>query len=516
MIGKTEKNGERILSRILNIKRILLAVILSLIFFFLVFIRYKASSNFFVYPNLFCDENIYFLEALRMTRDKDVIPQSFHGGSANYLLPSMLVALDIQVTDQELFFLGRAIYSVVLPVVSALFLAGAVFNLTRKIWLVVVTLVSFVLSPVILATGLYWYPDSWIYFWTSLVILLLTFQWKSQRNSFVLRGLVIFVLALGLSTKLTFLFVVLWVFIVRVIQLTQIEKQKAKNVMIEVSKDAITLLLFFLILNPGYIARYLSAIRWSASNFFVYQVDTANSGSNATYLNGLEFHITLLALSIPMLLLPALYYVVSLKRQFLVVSTIFPIILLIAIFSAQSQYLARNLLVIIPFAILLGTLGLDALQHGNKLRNKSAYLLVGVMVALQGFAVASFTLTNYKADPRTFLMQSTREFSPRTIGVSDACTNSGLPTFVDTVVDPLMTRQLSDYVLLSSGISILRGFDDPVSWDKPVYWGLEFGRDPNQLILGDFLNVYNSPTLPKGYDYQVIEGNHFSVIVLSR
>lgn len=477
-------------------------------------LRAEASSDFYPFGLIFCDEQIYLSEAWRMVADRDVFQSDFRGGGLNYLLANFILAFGGVLSEAALFEIGRWIYAVVLPSATPVVTGLALAIVSRSVFAGAFTILLFSLSPLFMATGLYWYPDSYIGLFTSIVLLVWS-TWKSGRISEVafsrLSGVV---LALGLSVKPTFAFILVFVLVLVV---SAVEGKESFRGRVLESKTKIQMMAFwtlgvFLTLNYAVFLRPLFFLRDQMLNVLVYQ----RGGQQRDFVAGFEFYGSLLLLSVPFAAIVFLFYTTTNPKLNRLVQVAFGLLIsYILVFSLQTQYLPRNLNLILPIFFFLLGLGVASLK--NRQRSRPLFIGLITLTLLQTIWTSALAVTSAAGDPRqssSFIdLVSQEPF----VAVNDFCSSAGLP--VDEVLkSPLSSETHYPLVLqFSAGTGLIGGrIHDPLSFRKGPFYGIETANRGGEFVLIDFFDLGDSPppaTL-SGYKSTWIQGRHLSILVL--
>ncbi len=476
----------------------------------IIWARLNLTSDFYPAPYLFCDENIYLGESGSILENNDYYPRDFRAGVINYLLPLTFSWLNFSLDQQSIFFLGRLFYAVLLPAASIAVTACAVFLNTKSVSAGLITAVTFGFSPVFLSLGLYWYPDSYISLWLSFIFLCLTCldrDYLEKKSALYFIGLLF---GIGLATKATFVIVILAVVLylrIKVIGSYRHDKDSWHKL------GAIFFLTTIFLFLPG-LDRNLLFVRGQFINFSVYQTGERN------LFQGLDFYFSLVALSVPVLFLIFLPLVFKpLSRTPLVVLSAALVFLTIAIFAPQTQYLARNLLLVSPAIFFTVGVGYKLLLERMRLSTTrtmilSTTLCINALFAIDWLIQSQRVLV---ADPRSVVEESVNQ-EIQVVGTFGECSVVETNPRTVTQVDPDYENSLESYFFTTSSRRFVGSDFDPVSWKRPIFSGFELATKPDISLLKDYLDWEDGSIdpVPKGYLLYEYPGRHLHFYVLER
>jgi len=360
------------------------------------------------YPFVQCDENIYFLESQRLILDNSVVFNEFRGGGFNFLPTTLSVVFGFHLDPLTLQLFGRFLLAVFIGGIAPALAFLLANRLTKKFLIALVVGLSTLFSPLLIINSVYWYPDSYIVSFALLAVLLspmsseggVTSRWK-----LILLGIVC---GLGLSVKVTFAVVILFV-----MNLVWINDRQ--NFLKPVARSSFTTVfvpafLTWLSLNWPALVTPLDFIRNNGGNLVVYQGDTRS-------IEGLLFYAIAAG---PMALgaiqsvgiLVGSAFAFKLRDQFGRAAVV-ALTIGIVVFGLQAQWLHRNMTTFFVFSLILFALGMnytwEKLRASDKHCGAGFALVTIALVAVTslGFVQSTFERSRIGASGPSIHQQAT-------------------------------------------------------------------------------------------------------------
>lgn len=469
--------------------------------------RVNLTKDFFPHPYLFCDEEIYLSESLRMMENSDLLPQVFLGGPVNFFLPTFLTLIGLELDASSLLEVGRLFYSVFLPTIATAVLLLAVLVETKEKSLSLATSTFYGFSPLFLPVGLYWYPDSFIAVFTSLLLLCLSAERSgliSEKVSSLLLGIVC---ALGIATKATFLLITAMLVLFRLYSRHQVDVPNSNNT--HLATFSKTLFIALAILFFPAVDRNLLFVRGQFTNVAVYQ------NGNRNIIEGLEYYGSHMLIAVFLLIILALPGIIGVLRENALVTWSFLVVsIYVGIWALQAQYLVRNLNLIGPLVCFIAAMAI----YRSRGLLKSRYIPLTLALSLTQAVYVGLPVVsdNSSEDPRIAVAS---KFSGRTqlVGTARQCSLIEESPYVRTIEDTQMKDELQIYIFTSIDDNLLFTGSDKLSWTNPVLTGVEFVR-PAKGVMADYLDL---DTQTRGffwpsYKSEVFPGRHLDLIYLER
>ncbi len=334
------------------------------------------------HPFVQCDENIYFLESQRMLAEQSVIFNEFRGGGINFLPTVIGVLLGLEIDELGLQLFGRIFLTVVIGGLAPLFAYLVARKLSGGVVIPLAVGLSAAFSPLLLLNSVYWYPDSYIAtvalatVWFGLGLL--------DSDSIPKRRLILLgvLFGIGLSVKVTFLAVILFVVLV-------IWKQSKKGfTKASLLPLGVSTMISWLIINWPAIITPFDFIRNNGGNIVVYQGTTRS-------IEGLAFY----AIAVGPMAIGALQFCIALIGAYLAIKKRdFPGIVAgvllasaVGLFGLQAQWLHRNMDLFFVFSIVLLTLGYKYTAGAMRAsRTGLRFLSVSIMALYLSLGAAQF------------------------------------------------------------------------------------------------------------------------------
>lgn len=485
------------------------------------------------HPYLFCDEGMFLLDAFRMYESGNLVTQEFRSGSLNSLpitiLARLLQPLFGVLTVDGFLTLGRVALTVTLSSLATIFIFLATKKITASNKLALLSALIYVLSPFAMAMSRYWYPDHYIVFFSSIFLWLVAdveFASLTKRKIFFIA----LTAALALSTKLTFAPIFgAWLLAAaaRSLWASKAEMLIVRTVVIKiVSMSLLTLMLFCFInysifITPG---GFLSGLAFNSNN---YQSETLLG-------SGIIFYsiLTLMFVSpfLTALAIPGLFFV-KMSNLLLLLS---PVAVFIILMGSQGMVVNRNLAVLVPFVVVLTTIGLGALVSRLKtLEAVFPFKLMGAVIGgfllLNAGLISIAWVDGLKIDSRVLAVAEIRDLQipgSEIVGVNWSCSGEtpAIAAGVKTQVDTLMAEGFPYYIFDTA-------YSSPVNkW----YWGdssnayfwnqrfMHFYNMNDRNLLAEILSVGAEKASPmtspvNGYEVvKVVQGEGPALVVLRK
>jgi hypothetical protein len=414
-------------------------------------------------PYLFCDESI-FLNAVNSFNLPSFYVNEFRAGGVN-IFPILIIKHLFSIESvTALIITARIFYLILLGSFTCYF----IYKISRVLGfdklLSFLSVLIFLLSPVVLSVSRIWYPDNYIYLFSSgfLYYLLMSKIFLKIRY-FIFFGIFF---GLAVSTKYTAIFLFF-----PIVFLFSLDKKIITYLIISCIVSFTT----FLLINYSIFL-----------NFDKFYLDFIHNVNNYGAHQWLDFSGPLLYLASSIVIFATPFflpiYLIGLFKSNLIfdfrmklIFLLFPIIY-IYYFGTASLVIVRNISILIPFLIPVFTLGIYCIINYGK-RNLTIFLIF----LAPAFYYASIVFSNNAPDSRliaqTWIIENIDKSS--TFAANEFCSGSS-PAEVagySTAGDSGFTSS-SDYVLISS------------YWNSPLssfYWT----RGVLQYIDPGYIHFYN-------------------------
>jgi hypothetical protein len=440
----------------MNISRI------SIFFFFLASVYLKLPSlSKDTPPYLTCDETFFFGDVTKMLQENSYVQNEFRSGALNslpiFLIAKALSVLSIDLSNQQILYLGRFILGTLLSSSTVFLLYYALKFIVQSRTIRVFVCGLFSLSPLILSISSIWYPDSYVFFFTTLFYAIILKTLNQPANNNVLKlGLV---LGMGISIKHTFflmLFVATW---------TILKSKQSKSVIRRsYFKLWIITFLIFILINYSILLQPINFLQALNGNRGIYEIDSFPR------IAGIFVYIYTF-LAAPLGIIAAILLIVGIAYKYLknsqVKEKIFLQVLLLPTFmyfslmGLSGQFLLRNLNILLPVFFMLFGISLETIINERNLNR-----ILGVCFILMMSTMAFHNLQNWKdLSPKNgailaedYLKTNFNNFE--IIGTNEHCQgySPAKVAGIATVLDQDMQLELTHYLLGSYGRSPIRGF----------------------------------------------------------
>ncbi len=421
-------------------------------------------------PYMFCDEEWFFYgDVINMLNADGVSSGSLTSGPMNVYPVWILVRiieLFTPLSDNQVLLLGRIVLPFGLGVLAVVPLAMFIRYFSGLRYLGLAGVAFYAVSPFLSAVSRYWYPDHYIFFFSTLVLMfsarLITVEkpfWTS-----VLLGISS---AMVFSVKYTAAVLAIFVFLAyreRRKRLTSsspglVEEKSTFSTL------SISFIFFTLLFHLNSIVHFDKLIQQQVYNLENYSRIEANPIEGIFAYSFVIFLISLGPLGL-MLFVAAIYRFArarQLKRLMLWLSPVFALIIAL---GSQGLFSPRNVIPVTPIVFAVFALGVHAIV--TKVRSKPGFssallvTLLGVLTVLQvtlaGYAFAQ----DLRPDSRKIAQNWIREMTPReaVFGTNEFCFGLSPAKVAGraTIVDPQMSEQLEYYVFDSYEISAISDY----------------------------------------------------------
>ena len=408
-------------------------------------------------PYIFCDELLLWNEAKRMLQEKTLISNWFLSGPVNLypvVIPLFPIEFIVNIFDKSLYStivipFARFIFNFLLSsaTIVYLFKINRLINLTKGNNADFILGILFLINPYFLAQTRIWYPNSYLYFFTTLLtyFILKIYYGKIDYRSL---SFVTVIFALGVSVKYNFIFFGLMLIILYLVKVRQENKFFLKEVFFILTcfLIVISILNFSAIINFDL---FLTDFLWNIDNYG--GITTENYFSRFFYYFLFLFAVPVSSIGLVFLLMN-LRILWKTKEYFLIsLFYIFPLIF-IFYFSMYSTFLNRNINLFVPFVLICLNLGID--QVFNMKINPLSNFLKVLLTIFSFIYFISFSITIYddlKTDSRIAAhnwLSERPEFYNIKVGVSASCSGASPAENISWVIqDPFGEEKFQYYVL---------------------------------------------------------------------
>lgn len=416
-------------------------------------------------PYLSCDEGFFANDVFRMLFEPTPLMHEFRSGSMNswpVLLPAAVLKLLGLLSYSNLIVLGRLL----LPVLLGSLTVFPLYLLMRKLVISrassLLTILLFAISPTVVSMAEMWYPDSYIFFVSSLLIYRILSTMERQKPLPSDFGLIA-IFAIGVSIKHNFAFFIVLLVLFSHSQLFNsnvFSKQTIREFLTTVlsyQKFFIYSVMCFFLINFSIFFDFINFLRAINSNRKIYAVQDIN------FIPGTIFYVynlfvTPLGLVGLLILLVGVRYGWKIHRNFILQSLIFLAAFLI-VAGFPKQVLSRNTNLLLPFIFIYFAFGLEFLR---KLNGKAvAFVSLSALSLSISFSSFEFLSEQLKTDSyRLMEIYSRSNLVGESVGVSNAC-NGPSPAFIGGAKvsnDQTMSENLMYYVYSSYSLSPLKDY----------------------------------------------------------
>jgi len=408
-------------------------------------------------PYIFCDELLLWNEAKRMLQEKTLIVNWFLSGPLNFypvIIPLFPIELISNIFDKSLYStivipFARFIFNFLLSSATIVYLLqiNRLINLTKGKNADFILGILFIFNPYFLAQTRIWYPNSYLYFFTTLLtyfVLKIYFGNIDYRSL----GLVSLIFALGVSIKYNFIF---FGFILIILYLVKV-KHEEKYFLKEVFFSFAVFILVMTILNFSAIINFdlfLSDFTWNFENY--------GTATSKNYISRFLYYFLFL-FAVPVSSIGLIFLFMNLRilwktKQYFLIS-LFYISPLIYVFyiSMYPTFINRNINLFVPFVLICLNLGIDQVFviKTTGLTNT----LKGLLSIFSLIYLISFSITIYddlKTDSRVSAhnwLSERPEFSNIKVGVPYSCSGASPAENISWLIkDPYGEEKLKYYIL---------------------------------------------------------------------
>lgn len=424
-------------------------------------------------PFTFCDENLWRVSTVSALQENNIVLNEFRAGSINtypvLFLSKLWEIIFGSITDTQVVVIGRALLPVLLGSATVFFIFKIVFLLTSNKIYSFISILLFTISPFSYAMSQYWYPDHYIYFFSSAFFYFLIHVIKDSSDLRSWIYLAVF-FSFAVSSKYTAGALVLSVatFIILVFfsrRLRDKYQTSIQQLLINtmffslVSAFLISLLNFSAFLNPE---SFLWAIENTQSNY----------SRTSFNLEGIRFY-SFIFLYMP---LPGIGFILFfigafflIRSNFLVFSSLVtPILFLIVFMGSAVLVINRNLSIFIPIMFAFSGIGLGLILEKVKLKSSAKSSVARVIISAIFIALPSYYLVNsIRSDLNTDSRVLAREWininipAGSVVGSNNLCSapSTADPNVFQVIEDGLIEKKLPYYVIDSFfRPSVIEGF----------------------------------------------------------
>lgn len=452
----------------------------------------------------FCDELVVSGHLWRLVVDKTIIFDDFRSGGLN-ILP--LLPIGFFLTETKILVIGKFLYLVVLGLGTVFFIYKISLLIIFNKNIAILSSIIFMLSPYVFAVGEYWYPDHYIYFFSSgfLYFLIKLYREINQQNktNFILLGIFSSMLV---SVKWTgfILMPVLFLFLLFLF----INQSESRLVFF---KNCLYLLCSFLVIFFLFnysiffnFDKFIYDFTWNISHYASYE---KNNFEIFYYLSVIYF----LFASFLSIIFILFGYVKIFKLNKLIFTLFTFTVLFYSCFLGLKGGLVlhRNVSILIPF--IFPIIGIGIYQFYILFTNKfspfvrflsNSYIFFFSLVLISNFIFLFFNNLHYDSRFMAMKWLQSNLLSDVTIGTNEACSGPSPAhgfTFQDNN-DPMFVYNYEYYVINSywdSKIDYLYHYSKPIitlmnqHYVHFNYWN-EKNIFKNSLVKDNSFENYNS------------------------
>lgn len=468
-------------------------------------------------PYLFCDEGIYYSDALQMLQNGSWTSLEFRSGPLNVYPIVILIRLLsplIQFTDVQVLYIGRFALPILLGAAAVAPIAQFVRTITgRRFWALIA--VGFYLSSqMLLAVSRYWYPDHYLVFFTAIFALITSKILIAKGRIWLLSILAGISFAAGISVKYTMavliapLLIAYFAWIRR--RMNESNRSVFKLALAPVSA-LITTLLVLLLFHANTISHidlFFEAQAYNSKNY---------GGISENPLQGMQAYslvLFALMLGIPGILgvIAGVFTLVRVRKFTTLIFLLSGPILLVAVLGAQNLFINRNVVLAAPFVIALASIGIGTLiKRASGLKPTGKYLLysfITLAFVSQCVLTAKAVFEDLSQDPSISAESWVREniSENAVVGTNTSCSGPSPASIAGSTVrnDPNMDLGLEYYVFdsywSSAIVNNFRGANAANAFlDQKL---IHFYYIDDKNLFKYFFNIFDTPQdqVPAGYE----------------
>lgn len=418
--------------------------IIFIFIFFNVIIRIPSLKN-DLFPYFFvCDEGIYFGETYHMLVDQNYIQKSFRAGFANVytvLIPFKIFTLiftEGYINPDQLILFGRFLLPILLSSLSILFIDLAIREIYTKATVIerTIYLSIFSLSGYFFSQSRIWYPDHYQIFFSSIVIYLILKIYRQKKLSMDLYFLIIaFIFLVGVKYSGLLLLATTFPCLAYVF-FNSLEFKNSLNRFYLVSKYILFAFFFFSLLNFSIFLNFEKFLYDFNANFI-------NYGQSSLDLEGFLYYFVFLFLvpfsifSAPFLII-AIIKLINDESWFLAYLFIGVPLILSLYFGSYGTLVNRNINFLIPFVLLLLTVGISS--NLKFIKQRFSNILIILILSFQIWSFSITLLDDFKIDSRiqaeAWIMENLNNLNFTEVGNNEFCTgDSPIKSFAETTYD---------------------------------------------------------------------------------
>lgn len=411
-------------------------------------------------PYLFCDEQIYTFEALRMFELGTWITTEFKAGGINVytILPLLHIAnfFGLAPNSTNVIDIARVFQTLIIGGSTSVFIYLSAKKLFKSEAYGYVAGILFILSPGLYAYSRFAYPDHFIYFFSAGVLYFLIRYLDYNFKTDLILAAVFASLAFSVKYSGIFLFVPIILSAYLVARPKDKLLSRLKNSLLNLGWPLTIASFTLLVTNISALLQPKLFIAGVLSNAENYNNFSGRFYENVVYYLIASYGISFGLLSFPFILMGLLVQYRNNWNVFLILVS-FPLALMFYL-STYGLALNRNISIVLPFIVIPLTASIKYLMfkfvHGGF---KVRLIVSCAMILVIGFGTGQFLYSLKKdfnnKDSSALAHNWIDENLDRTaiIGINSAC-NGDSPAQnlgFETVYDPEISQQLSIYVLTS-------------------------------------------------------------------
>jgi 4-amino-4-deoxy-L-arabinose transferase-like glycosyltransferase len=405
-------------------------------------------------PYLFCDESIYFGEVKRLLQNNSLIVGEFRAGGFNIipiLIPLKFINIFWDLKDSTLLIFGRIFYLIIIYGLGAFYTYKLCLIISKNFITSYISLFLYFTSPYIYSMGRYWYPDHYIYAFSTIFfyyLIILNNDLFNKRNCFIFGALTAIILSIKYTGLLIFP-IVLFAFLYN-------------NKILKNPKDFIRPFLYiirsffitFLVLNYSIIFKFQDFLRGYKFNIQNYGEHSFSNYNGAIFYFSLIFFASFTPFFIP-IFISGFRKVFQINR-FYFYSSIISIAIFITVLGTSEMVINRNISLVIPLIIPIASIGLYAI-----LSHKSSYDFIKWLTRIMCVLPIAILIGNFlysyshdlKLDSRIIAEERLTRFAEDNlvVGTNEFCSGDSPAAVLNmpTSADPFLKNNYKYYVLNS-------------------------------------------------------------------
>jgi len=468
----------------------------------------------------YCDESLYFREAIRAINENDPFVGQFLAGGINYFpliwILKFIKSFSFSIDTDVLLILARTLYPVCLSSLAAVlvYAVSVEIGLSRRISLLSSLLYCF--SPYLVSQSQILYPDSYSVFFGTLVAYAVIRYLKGKDGHFLyMAGAT----ALAMSNKYTLVVFAISSSFAIVIRCKR-ENDSFIETCLRLANFSWLTLILFGITNFSGIAKPFKFFAGFTNNLAIY------GDASGVHFKAVYFYLTSSIVlpvgfvGIPLIILGILQVIKTRSTNFAIVLS--PTILLPLSLASGELMVARSINSVAGIAIVLASVGFSRLLlTDSKVRKAFGIFLLCFFVLQATYSAAQFMRKDSRDVVLAWLESNIQPGS--VVGVNSAC-GYAFPRSknFEVVYDPKAEKKLDVYVFdMYWRDSLFYPEYSRSSWflefnPKYSHWYHSHNLAPEKFISISLRKRSLLPLIPDGYFAEVITGYGPDVIIMQK